>query len=136
MVWTLKILTLRPFSTCMVSNQPATVKDWKDDVHLFSATYYPYCVILHITQYGWDICSSLVVFCFLDNADTNGDGFFDEQELEALFTKEVKPWHLKMCNVSVNGLCTDCWCHFSWKKFMTPPMKRMIWWRWRKRGYV
>lgn len=25
------------------------------------------------------------------NADTNGDGFFDEQELEALFTKEVRP---------------------------------------------
>lgn len=24
------------------------------------------------------------------NADSNGDGFFDEQELEALFTKEVK----------------------------------------------
>lgn len=25
------------------------------------------------------------------NVDTNGDGFFDEQELEALFTKEVNP---------------------------------------------
>lgn len=24
-------------------------------------------------------------------ADTNGDGFFDEQELESLFTKEVRP---------------------------------------------
>lgn len=31
------------------------------------------------------------IFSFLHNADTNGDGFFDEQELEALFTKEVKP---------------------------------------------
>lgn len=30
-----------------------------------------------------------VLLLFL-NADSNGDGFFDEQELEALFTKEVK----------------------------------------------
>lgn len=35
-----------------------------------------------------------VPFFFLDCSDTNGDGFFDEQELEALFTKEVKSWHL------------------------------------------
>ncbi len=49
------------------------------------------------------------LFFFLYNADTNGDGFFDEQELEALFTKEVKPWHLNFLDVSVNGLCTDCW---------------------------
>lgn len=26
---------------------------------------------------------------FFLNADSNGDGFFDEQELESLFTKEV-----------------------------------------------
>lgn len=29
-------------------------------------------------------------FLFFLSADSNGDGFFDEQELEALFTKEVK----------------------------------------------
>ncbi len=45
----------------------------------------------------------------LHNTDTNGDGFFDEQELEALFTKEVKPWNLKILNILVNDLkLTDC----------------------------
>lgn len=52
-------------------------------------------------------CQS-VYFHFLYYADTNGDGFFDEQELEALFTKEVKLSHLEICSVSVNDLCTDC----------------------------
>lgn len=53
--------------------------------------------------------TTVFFFFYLYNADTNGDGFFDEQELEALFTKEVKPWHLEICKVSVNGLCADCW---------------------------
>lgn len=35
-------------------------------------------------------CKIIPFFNFFFNADTNGDGFFDEQELEALFTKEVK----------------------------------------------
>lgn len=42
----------------------------------------------------------LFSFCcvtFLYNADTNGDGYFDEQEMEALFTKEVKMLHLNQC---------------------------------------
>lgn len=38
---------------------------------------------------GYCVFTSLIIF--LHNADTNGDGFFDEQELEALFTKEVNP---------------------------------------------
>lgn len=32
----------------------------------------------------------LILLFFFCIADTNGDGFFDEQELEALFTKEVR----------------------------------------------
>lgn len=35
-------------------------------------------------MYGWNDSSHLVCV-----ADSNGDGFFDETELEALFTKEV-----------------------------------------------
>lgn len=59
---------------------------------------YTTCTVL----YG--ICSS-----FLNNEDTNGDGYFDDQELEALFTKEVKPRHQDIWNVSENDLCTDGW---------------------------
>lgn len=34
---------------------------------------------------------NIALFCVcVCIADTNGDGFFDEQELEALFTKEVR----------------------------------------------
>lgn len=33
------------------------------------------------------------------NTDSNGDGFFDEQELEALFTKEVRlVLNVRNCN--------------------------------------
>lgn len=54
-------------------------------------------------------------------SDTNGDGFFDEQELEALFTKEVKPWHSHICNVVVNDFCTDCWfLQFQLEKIYDP----------------
>lgn len=89
----------------------------------------------NITDKAVFVLYRLIFFRY--NADTNGDGFFDEQELEALFTKEVKPLHLKMCDVAVNALAlTGGFCGFSWKKFTTPPMKRMIWWKWRKRGYV
>lgn len=34
----------------------------------------------------------------LSTADTNGDGYFDEQEMEALFTKEVEMLHLRVGN--------------------------------------
>lgn len=42
------------------------------------------------TEIGAFINQILFFPSLLHNADTNGDGFFDEQELEALFTKEVK----------------------------------------------
>lgn len=75
MAWTQKILTPRPFSNCtVVSQQLAVLTCNLADSGVF--VYYP-------------------LLSFLCNADTNGDGYFDEQELEALFTKEVKPWFLK-----------------------------------------
>lgn len=35
-------------------------------------------------------------------ADSNGDGFLDENELEALFTKEVIGLKLWLCRSSIN----------------------------------
>lgn len=64
------------------------------------------CCLISFACRKSGICSS-VYFPLFYNADTNGDGFFDEQELEALFTKEVKPSHMKLSTVSVNDICTD-----------------------------
>ena len=41
---------------------------------------------------GVCVCIPMKWPIILDVADSNGDGYFDEQELEALFTKEVRSW--------------------------------------------
>lgn len=58
------------------------------------------------------------------NADSNGDGFFDEQELEALFTKEVR-LVLNVWNCNERWLSVGL-CNYSWRKSTTPITKRMI----------
>lgn len=71
-------------------------------------------VPLHCRMYVVDagvVVRHRVSFVSLDGADTNGDGYFDEQELEALFTKEVKSRCLKtlvfqrVVSVLTVGLC-------------------------------
>lgn len=59
-----------------------------------------YCIIIlimicYIADDGIFILSLFSQFCY--NADSNGDGYFDEQELEALFTKEVKASKYMLC---------------------------------------
>lgn len=76
MAWTLKTLTPRPSSSCMVVSCKLSALIRKKQSK---------------TEIGAFINQILVFASLLHNADTNGDGFFDEQELEALFTKEVKP---------------------------------------------
>lgn len=44
--------------------------------------------LLMCQNYGW-LKSDTDFRCLFCVADSNGDGFFDESELEALFTKEV-----------------------------------------------
>lgn len=44
------------------------------------------------------ILSLFYFVTLLSTADTNGDGYFDEQEMEALFTKEVKMLHPRVGN--------------------------------------
>lgn len=73
MAWTLKTLTPRPSLNCMVVSCKLSVQVTKKK-----------------TEIGAFINQILFFASLLHNADTNGDGFFDEQELEALFTKEVK----------------------------------------------
>lgn len=111
MAWTPTTSTPRPSSNCTVGT-----------------SWCRYCGL------QWDnsvFTGFLLVFW---NADSNGDGFFDEQELEALFTKEVRlvlnvwNWNERWLNVGL--------CNYSWRKSMTPITKRTIWSRWRKRDYV
>ncbi len=136
---------------------------------------------------------NLILFSHLD---TNGDGVLDEQELEALFTKEVMfhlwgRWIIAICywqwwkplyavtESAVKTLVGSSGCHeqniinigihdgtfdeahkscswhaeneqmastflmgssflfycLSWRRCMIPRMKRMTWWRWRRRGW-
>lgn len=68
MGWTPTTSTPRPSSNCTVGTSGRRQCGLQQDNSVFTGF--------------------LLVFW---NADTNGDGFFDEQELEALFTKEVRP---------------------------------------------
>lgn len=125
MAWIRRILTQRRFSSFTVSRPFVT--------NLLTNVVFDNKQVLSVHH---------ITLFILDVADTNGDGFFDDQELEALFTKEVRSWQALTGGARINTSSAGIqrkhfsmlFFGFSWRRSMTPPTRRTICWRWRRRG--